>query len=297
MADADDSYDWSRLGDFVAKIDEGYDLVMGNRFHGGIETGAMPPLHRYLGNPVLSTLARVHVPDSDRRFSLRDARVPQEALKRMQARTPGMEFATEMIVNAAHSGLRITEIPTPLLPRQARPPAAPAFVSRRLAASSLHADVRTGLSLSRPGCPAGGCSGASGWRCSPSARRASLGIKLGIHFLALASLLALLGFNVVGFGVLAKVLHARRCPLPGGSPVAWLMRHYTLERGLLAGHCCSLSGSQGLVWILAAWLARQRGAMEDTVHLAFVASSLCVVGINLLFGAFLLRMVQEDAAT
>ena len=59
MADADDSYDWAVLGDFVRKIDAGYDLVMGNRFKGGIEPGAMPPLHRYLGNPVLSTLARV----------------------------------------------------------------------------------------------------------------------------------------------------------------------------------------------------------------------------------------------
>lgn len=294
MADADDSYDWSRLGDFVAKIDAGYDLVMGNRFLGGIATGAMPPLHRYLGNPLLSTLARImyRIPIGDFHCGMRAIR--KEAWSRMQTRAPGMEFATEMVVSAAHSGLRIAEIPTPLHPdRRDRPPHLRSFRDgwRHLRFLLTYAPDYLYLA---PGflLMVLGCAGMTTLAAGPAS---VAGLDLGIHFLALASLLAVLGINVIGFGVLAKVLHARRCPLPDGSPVAWLMRHYTLERGLLTGALLFLVGFSGLGWILAEWLARQRGAMEDTVHLAFVASTLCVVGINLLFGAFLLRMVQEDA--
>ena len=116
MADADDSYDWTSLGEFVKKMDEGYDLVMGNRFKGGIEPGAMPALHRYLGNPVLSTLARVMygIPIADFHCGMRA--FTREAFERMNPRTPGMEFATEMVINASHAGLRIAEIPTRLYP-------------------------------------------------------------------------------------------------------------------------------------------------------------------------------------
>ena len=294
LADADDSYDWSLLGEFVTKIDEGYDLVMGNRFLGGIATGAMPPLHRYLGNPVLSTLARVMygIPIGDFHCGMRAIR--KESWARMQARTPGMEFATEMVVNAAHSGLRIAEIPTPLYPdRRDRPPHLRSFRDgwRHLRFLLTYAPDYLYLA---PGflLAVVGCIGMAVLAAGPTTVG---GLKLGIHFLALASLLALLGMNVMGFGVLAKVLNARRCPLPDGSPVAWLMHHYTLERGLLAGALLLVIGLAGDGWILAEWLVRQRGSMEDTVHFAFVASTLCVIGVNLLFGAFLLRMVQEEA--
>ena len=123
MADADDSYDWSVLGDFVRKIEEGHDLVMGNRFKGGIEPGAMPPLHRYFGNPVLSMLARVmyRIPINDFHCGMRA--FTRESFDRMKVRTAGMEFATEMVVNASHAGLRIAEIPTRLYPdKRDRPP-------------------------------------------------------------------------------------------------------------------------------------------------------------------------------
>src|SRR6267154_1346802 len=116
MGDADDSYDFSQLDLFVGKLREGNDLVMGNRFQGGILPGAMPPLHRYLGNPVLTGIGRLFFksPVGDFHCGLRAFR--RDAIERLDLRTHGMEFASEMVVKATAFGLRVTEIPTTLSP-------------------------------------------------------------------------------------------------------------------------------------------------------------------------------------
>jgi len=116
MGDADDSYDFTQAHLFVNKLREGYDLVMGNRFQGGILPGAMPPLHRYLGNPVLTGIGRLFFksPVGDFHCGLRGFR--RDAIERLDLRTHGMEFASEMVVKAAAFGLRVTEIPTTLSP-------------------------------------------------------------------------------------------------------------------------------------------------------------------------------------
>lgn len=111
------------MDDFIAAVRGGSDLVMGNRFRGGIEPGAMPPLHRYFGNPVLSWLAGLmyRIPVGDFHCGMRA--FSRDAFARISVRTTGMEFATEMVVNAARAGLRITEIPTRLFPdKRDRPP-------------------------------------------------------------------------------------------------------------------------------------------------------------------------------
>ncbi|HWX38466.1 MAG TPA: glycosyltransferase family 2 protein, partial [Candidatus Sulfotelmatobacter sp.] len=123
MGDADDTYDFSQLDEFLAKLREGFDLVMGNRFQGKILPGAMPPLHRYLGNPVLTGLGRLFFrsPVGDFHCGLRAFR--KDAIDRLGLRTLGMEFASEMVVKASAFGLRVTEIPTTLAPdRRDRPP-------------------------------------------------------------------------------------------------------------------------------------------------------------------------------
>src|SRR5467141_2514295 len=116
MGDADDSYDFTQAHLFVNKLREGYDPVMGNRFRGGILPGAMPPLHRYLGNPVLTGLGRLFFksPVGDFHCGLRAFR--KETIERLGLRTLGMEFASEMVVKASAFGLRVTEIPTTLTP-------------------------------------------------------------------------------------------------------------------------------------------------------------------------------------
>ncbi|MRD48622.1 glycosyltransferase family 2 protein [Caenimonas koreensis] len=116
MGDADESYDFSHLDDFVGSLRQGVDLVMGNRFRGGIAPGAMPFLHKYLGNPVLSFVGRLffRVPIGDFHCGLRG--FSREAIKGLGLITPGMEFASEMIAKAALAGLRIGEVPTTLRP-------------------------------------------------------------------------------------------------------------------------------------------------------------------------------------
>ncbi len=123
MGDSDDSYDFSTLGPFVEKLREGYDLVMGNRFLGGIQPGAMPPLHRYMGNPVLTTIGRLFFksPSGDFHCGLRGFK--RKTILDLDLRTTGMEFASEMVVKASLHDLRITEVPTTLQPDgRTRPP-------------------------------------------------------------------------------------------------------------------------------------------------------------------------------
>src|SRR5690348_441098 len=116
IGDSDDSYDFSALGGFLDRLREGHDLVMGNRFTGGIAPGAMPALHRYLGNPVLSTIGRAffHSPCRDFHCGLRGFR--RDAILALDLQSPGMEFASEMVVKATVGGLMVSEVPTTLSP-------------------------------------------------------------------------------------------------------------------------------------------------------------------------------------
>lgn len=115
MGDADDSYDFSALGPFVAQLRAGAQLVVGNRFDGGIAPGAMPPLHRYLGNPVLSFLGRLFFGGPLRDFHCGLRGFERRAMLEMNLVTPGMEFASEMIVKSLQAGLRVAEVPTTLV--------------------------------------------------------------------------------------------------------------------------------------------------------------------------------------
>src|SRR5260370_28051048 len=123
MGDADDSYDFSHVSRLLAELRSGADLVMGNRFLGGIAHGAMPPLHRYLGNPVLTWIGKIFfsAPCSDIYCGLRG--FSKSCYERLALRTTGMEFALEMVVKASVMGMRIAEVPTTLSPDgRGRPP-------------------------------------------------------------------------------------------------------------------------------------------------------------------------------
>ncbi len=123
MGDADDSYDFSALMPYVIKLREGFDLVMGNRFKGGVKKGAMPFLHKYLGNPVLSFIGRLFFKTSIRDFHCGLRGFSKKAYQQMNLKTTGMEFASEMVVKASLLNLKITEVPTVLSPDgRTRPP-------------------------------------------------------------------------------------------------------------------------------------------------------------------------------
>src|SRR5262249_54307046 len=123
MGDSDASYDFAALHGFLDRLREGYDLVMGNRFAGGIEPGAMPPLHRFLGNPVLSAIGRTFFHSRCRDFHCGLRGFKRQAILGLDLQAPGMEFASEMIVKATINRLSITEVPTTLSPDgRSRPP-------------------------------------------------------------------------------------------------------------------------------------------------------------------------------
>lgn len=116
MGDSDDSYDFLNLSKFVENLREGYDLVMGNRFKGGIKKKAMPFLHRYIGNPVLSLIGRLFFKINIRDFHCGLRGFSKEAIMKMGLRTKGMEFASEIVVKASLLNMKITEVPTILSP-------------------------------------------------------------------------------------------------------------------------------------------------------------------------------------
>ena len=116
MGDADDSYDFLNLMPFLEKLREGYDLVMGNRFRGGIAKGAMPPLHKYIGNPVLSFIGRLFYPSKIKDFHCGLRGYNRESILSLNLQTTGMEYASEMVVKSTLNNLKMTEVPTTLSP-------------------------------------------------------------------------------------------------------------------------------------------------------------------------------------
>lgn len=293
MGDADDSYDWANIHGFVAKIEEGYEFVIGNRFKGGIMPHAMPPLHRYLGNPVLSTIARLtcSVPVGDFHCGMRA--FTRDAFARMDLQTPGMEFASEMVMNAARNRLRIVEIPTVLHPdKRNRPPHLRSFrdgwrhLRFILTYAPNHVFVMPGLLLFVAGLLLLGLLAGG-----PTTL---FGHFMGPHFLALASVLTLIGFNFITMGVLAKVIMADKHPSLRGRIVRWATGPLAMEACLLGGAATAALGLILDANMLFKWLAHPALPMESTVHLASVATTLIVLGMDGAFSAFLLNLLVHE---
>ena len=293
MGDSDDSYDWGNIGPFISKINEGYDFVMGNRFKGGIEPGAMPPLHRYLGNPVLSFISRIvyRIPIGDFHCGMRA--FTKSAYQTMRVRTTGMEFATEMVASASRNNLRITEIPIKLYPdKRGRPPHLRSFRDgwRHLRFIMMYAPdylylfpggliflLGLALQLFLAGGP-----------------NYLFGQYFGIHFLALGGLFSLAGFNVLTMGVLVKLLVSKRYPSFRTSFLLWFSNSFRLEKGLVFGTLLFLLGLIVTSVILYQWLAYPGLSMEASVHPSFVATHIMVLGLNIVFSSFALGMVVTD---
>jgi glycosyltransferase involved in cell wall biosynthesis len=295
MGDCDDSYDWSALGPFIAKIEGGCDLVMGNRFAGGIEPGAMPPLHRYLGNPVLSFISRVafEVPVGDFHCGMRG--FTRDAYARMGVRTTGMEFATEMVAGAARNGLRIGEVPVRLYPdKRGRPPHLRSFRDgwRHLRFIVTYAPDYLYL---WPGALLAGA-GTALLALLAAGPVTIGGFYLGIHFLMLGGLLSLLGLNVVVMGVLAKIAVRLRFPGYASPFLRWLTSGYEVEHGLVAGAALFVAGFSIDAYILYHWLRTYGVPMEATIHPAFVATIAMALGVNLAFASFMVRLLLGDPA-
>ena len=257
MGDADDSYDFSRLEKFVEQLRGGADVVMGNRFRGGIGEGAMPFLHRYLGNPVLSWLGRLFfkIPVGDFHCGLRGFR--RDRILELNLSTPGMEFASEMVVKSAIAGLQIEEVPTTLAKDgRSRPPHLRTWrdgwrhLRFLLIFSPRFLYVLPGLLLT-----AVGVTGTAATYAGPAWVAGDIG--LDIHSYVFFVFCALLGAQFLMFGVLARRLAGifRIKPLRPGRTHAGIQRFATLEYSLGLAVIGLVLGLGGGYYCFAEWQA------------------------------------------
>lgn len=292
MGDADDSYDWLAIGPFLDALRGGADLVMGNRFAGGIEPGAMPWLHRWVGNPVLSMMARLafDVPIGDFHCGMRG--MTRRAWQTMRPTTTGMEFATEMIVGAARSGLQIVEIPTRLYRDQRdRPPHLRSFRDGWRHLRYILSYAPDALFLM----PGAALLMVGSWlQALLAAGPVQQPVYLGLHFLALGGLLTLIGFNLLGLGAVASVVVADRYPLAMRRSLGRLLKVFTVERGLMLGSGLFAAAFVQACGILWDWLGRLGQSMEHTLHPALVATQMMALGVNIAFASFLLHLLMQE---
>jgi hypothetical protein len=292
MGDADDSYDFADLEPFLAKLREGFDLVMGNRFRGGIRPGAMPFLHRYLGNPVLSTVGRLFFgsPVGDFHSGLRGFR--RDAIAALDLRTTGMEFASEMVVKATLNGLRISEVPTILYPDgRTRRPHLRTWSDgwRHLRFLLLYSPrwlfLYPGMALIVFGAL------ASGWLLLGPQRVG--GITLDVNTLLYATLAMLIGFQATSFAIFTKVFGISAGLLPDDPGLRRWLKVATLERGLLIGAGMVLAGFLISAYALEFWKARAFGNLDPAQSLRIVVPGviLAALGCQTILSSFFLSIL------
>lgn len=292
MGDADDSYDFSALELFLERLRAGDDLVMGNRFAGGIEPGAMPPLHRWLGNPVLSFIGRLFFSSPVRDFhcGLRGAR--REALLSLGLAAPGMEFASEMVVKATLQGLKISEVPTRLWPdgRNRAPHLRTWRDGWRHLRFLLMMSPRWLLLLPGAALLLSGILGLV-TLSQGTVRIGSIG--LDIHTLLYAGCATLLGWQLLLFFGLMRSIGSRTGILPPLPLLERLLHWFTLERGLALGLLMMLGGVFGSVRAVQLWVDADLGALDprQMMRLAIPATTLFLAGAQLLFASFVLHFL------
>ncbi|HST46123.1 MAG TPA: glycosyltransferase family 2 protein [Luteimonas sp.] len=278
MGDADDSYDFSRLMPFVEALRSGHDLVMGNRFRGGIAPGAMPLLHRYLGNPVLSALGRLFFGVKARDFHCGLRGFDRGRIQALGLTTTGMEFASEMVVKAALAGYRIGEVPTTLQPDgRSRPPHLRTWRDgwRHLRFLLVHSPrwlfLLPGLLLL--------VVGTVGMVVIGTRVVDIGGLHLDVHTLSYAGAAILLGVQMVLFAVLTTAMGVRNGWLPddGGGGLA---RALTLERCLAVALVLFAAGVAMSLYAVSVWAERGFGGLDPRETLRWVTPSVALMGVG-----------------
>lgn len=292
MGDADGSYDFGTLMPFVERLRGGDDLVMGNRFAGGIDPGAMPPLNRYLGNPVLSFVGRLFFPSEIGDFHCGLRAFRRDAILGLDLQSDGMEFASEMVVKATINELRISEVPTTLSP-----------------------DLRTRKPHLRPW--------RDGWRhlrflllfsprwlfLYPGILAVLLGVgatiallpgplnlfgaSFDVHTLVYASALTVIGYQAILFSLFARVYAMTAGFLPARSWIEDLVDRWNLEIGLLAGAVLILAGLAMSIVAVATWGDTGFSTLDyrDTLRIVIPASTMLMLGVQTILASFFLSIL------
>lgn len=293
MGDADDSYAFDAIEAFVQALRQGTELVMGNRFAGGIEPGAMPPLHRYLGNPVLSFIGRMffRIPVRDFHCGLRGFNT--EAIRQLGLQTDGMEFASEMVIKAALAGLSIREVPTRLSPDgRDRPPHLRSWRDgwRHLRFMLLFSPRWL---FSYPGLFLVLLGVIGSTTLLPGVQVVG-GVGFDIHTLLYLSTAGVIGTQLLLFGVLAQSTGASLGLLPATPISRWCATRFRLEVGLLVAFAL-FAGALGLaVDTLLGWSSGGFSALDPSrmMRKAIPAAMLGIMGMEVVIASFWLTFLQ-----
>ncbi|HEV2891473.1 MAG TPA: glycosyltransferase family 2 protein [Frankiaceae bacterium] len=293
MADADLSYDFGEIAPIVERLRGGDHLVMGNRFKGGIAKDAMPALHRYLGNPVLSFLGRVFFRSPVRDFHCGMRGFDRDAILALDLRTTGMEFASEMVVKATLHGLRTSEVPVTLRPDgRTRAPHLRSWRDgwRHLRFLLLYSPRWLFL---YPGVVLCVLGTALGLWLIPGGRTIGR-FGLDVQTLLYAAFAVVIGFQSIVFGLFTKAFAISEGLLPADPRLARLLRRAPLEGGLLAGGLLTLAGIGGSVYGFYQWGTQEFGPLNASESLRIVIPSLTclVLGIQTVLGSFFLSVLM-----
>lgn len=292
MGDSDDSYDFSDLMPFMEKLREGYDLVMGNRFAGGIEQGAMPWLHRYIGNPILSFIGRLFYKSGIGDFHCGLRGYNRESLMKLNLKTTGMEYASEMVVMAELNHLKITEVPTTLKKDgRSRAPHLRSFRDgwRHLKFLFMYAPnwlfLYPGIALL--------AIGVTGSIFLLLGQVAVFHIVFSIHTLLYCMFFIMIGFNIISMFFMVKLYAYNHQFIPNRKSVNWNERLHE-DTFIFSGIILVIAGIILSVCALLYW--RHRGYMElvpeVTMRIAIPAVTLLEVGLQSVFSGFMVGILK-----
>jgi len=297
MGDSDGSYDFGNLQLLVDKLRRGYQLVMGNRFRGGIMPGAMPALHRYFGNPLLTMIGRIlfKSPCGDFHCGLRG--FDRDAILALGLQASGMEFASEMVVKATMRRLRIAEVPTTLAPDGRN--RAPHLRSWRdgwrhlrflLLFSPRWLFLYPGIAMFGVGLV------MMAWLL-PQPRQIG-GIVFDVHTLLYASLAVVVGFQSMLFWAIAQSYGMREGIIPFDKRLGRIISIGTLERGLIASAALLAIGLGLGVYALGAWNAEGFGVLniDRTMRLVIPSTTNILLASQLAYGSFLISVLEIRGA-
>lgn len=294
MGDSDDSYDFSNLDPFMEELRNGADLVMGNRFKGGIAKNAMPPLHRYLGNPVLSAVGRIfyRTPVGDFHCGLRG--FSREAILGLHLNTPGMEFASEMVIKSTLFGRDIREVPTTLKPDgRSRPPHLRSWRDGWLHLKLLMTFAPYWL-FYYPGLVLSGV-GTVSFAALMFGPVTIGGVSFDVATMILASALILTGFQMVCFYALSRIFAVRFNLLPSSERFERLLTKITIDNACIWGGLLLLIALIATLVGVFSWGATGFGDLvaSDIVRPAALAVVCASLGVQVITTGFLAAMLQQ----
>jgi hypothetical protein len=295
MGDADDSYDFSEAPRFVEGLRKGCDLVMGCRLPAGggtIEHGAMPWKNRWLGNPVLSFLGRLFFRTPIRDFHCGLRAFTREAYERMQLKTTGMEFASEMVMKAALGGMRIAEVPITLHPDgRSRPPHLRPWRDgwRHLRFMLIYSPRWLFLVPGLLVAAAGALAALMIFLMPVHVGR----VNLDAGTLVVACVAVIIGVQFVAFALFAKAFAVAEGLLPQNERFAWFVQRFTLEKGLVLGLVIFLIGLGVFVWAVSVWAHASFGPLPYAENLRrIMAAATCVtVGLQIMGASWFLSVL------